>query len=176
MGLKTADGGWNPYLAGAMTGVLMILSVAFTGKYFGASTTMVRSAGMIEQQLAPEHVDQNAYFQKEKPIFDWLWLFVAGIFLGSLLSAIVSRDFKLEAVPPIWRERFGGSIVRRAGLALVGGFLAILGARLTDGCPSGHGLSGGLQLAVSGYISLICFFVGGLVVANLVYRKGARHE
>ena len=43
------DKGWNPYLAGALTGVVMILSVWFAGKYFGASTTFVRTAGMIEK-------------------------------------------------------------------------------------------------------------------------------
>ena len=46
------------------------------------------------------------------------------------------------------------------------------GARLADGCPSGHGLSGTLQLAASGYVALVCFFVGGLVVARLLYGQG----
>ena len=39
---------WSPYLAGALTGLVMILSVGISGKYFGVSTTFVRSAGMIE--------------------------------------------------------------------------------------------------------------------------------
>jgi hypothetical protein len=31
-------------------------------------------------------------------------------------------------------------------------------------------LSGTLQLAVSGFIALICFFIGGIIVARLVYK------
>jgi hypothetical protein len=30
-------------------------------------------------------------------------------------------------------------------------------------------LSGSLQLAVSGFIALICFFIGGMITARLVY-------
>ena len=48
------DKGWNPYLAGALTGVVMIFSVWFAGKYFGASTTFVRTAGMIEKVFGAE--------------------------------------------------------------------------------------------------------------------------
>ena len=172
---KTADGGWNPYLAGGLTGVLMLLSVVIAGKYFGASTTMVRAAGMIERQVVPEHVAENPYYQKNKPVVDWQWMFVGGVFIGALVTSVLFRDFKLESVPPIWRERFGRRILPRAGVAFLGGLVAIFGARLAGGCPSGHGLTGGLQLAASGYVALVSFFVGGLVVANLVYRKAARH-
>jgi hypothetical protein len=31
-------------------------------------------------------------------------------------------------------------------------------------------LSGTLQLAVSGFIALVCFFVGGIIVARLIYK------
>ncbi len=174
MNLKTPDGGWNPYFSGALVGLLMVLSVAIAGKYFGASTTMVRAAGMIEKQVAPENVETNDYFKKETPKFDWQWLFVVGIFVGALIAALAFKDFKMESVPPIWTEKFGTGVGLRAIIAFVGGFIAILGARLANGCPSGHGLSGGQQLAVSGYISLVCFFVGGLIVANLMYRGRAK--
>ena len=44
-----ADAGWSPYLAGALSGLVLVLSVLIAGKYFGASTSFVRSAGMIEE-------------------------------------------------------------------------------------------------------------------------------
>ena len=56
-------------------------------------------------------------------------------------------------------------------MAFVGGVVAMFGARLADGCPSGHGLSGTLQLAASGYVALVCFFIGGMVVARLLYGR-----
>ena len=48
MEMKKEHGGWNPYLAGALAGLVSIGSVWFTGKYFGASTTFVRGAGYVE--------------------------------------------------------------------------------------------------------------------------------
>jgi uncharacterized membrane protein YedE/YeeE len=43
------------------------------------------------------------------------------------------------------------------------------GARWAGGCTSGHGISGVLQLAVSGLISAACFFAGGIATAFLLY-------
>ena len=54
--------GWNPYLAGALTGLLLVFSVWFTGKYVGASTTFVRSAGLIEKVFNVERVANMEYF------------------------------------------------------------------------------------------------------------------
>ncbi|NLK19782.1 MAG: YeeE/YedE family protein, partial [Synergistaceae bacterium] len=31
--------GWNPYLLGGLSGLLMVWSLYYTGKYFGASTS-----------------------------------------------------------------------------------------------------------------------------------------
>ncbi|MDO9079772.1 MAG: YeeE/YedE family protein, partial [Desulfuromonadales bacterium] len=31
--------------------------------------------------------------------------------------------------------------------------------------------SGSLQLALSGFISLVCFFIGGMIVAYLIYGR-----
>jgi hypothetical protein len=159
----------NPYIAGALAGLLLVFSVFATGKYFGASTTYVRSAGMVELTLDPEHVAQNAYFGKEKPLVDWQWMFVAGIVVGSFGAAVATRTFKVQQVPSIWAGRFGPSPAKRYAGAFLGGALAMFGARLADGCPSGHGLSGSLQMALSGYVALVCFFVGGLIMARLLY-------
>ena len=38
---------WNPYLAGALAGVLLVLSVLIAGKFFGDSTTFARSASVV---------------------------------------------------------------------------------------------------------------------------------
>lgn len=48
----------------------------------------------------------------------------------------------------------------------------MIGARMADGCPSGHGLSGMMQMSVSSYVALAFFFGTGALVANLIYRKG----
>jgi uncharacterized membrane protein YedE/YeeE len=174
---KTDDGGWSPYLAGALVGLLAIASAYATtqwlGKtsYLGASTTFVRAAGLLEQTVAPNRVAANAYFIKEKVRVDWQFMLVLGIFLGALISSATDKSFKLESVPPTWEKRFGPSIGKRAVGAFLGGIVAMVGARMADGCPSGHGLSGMMQFSVSSIVALAMFFSAGVLVAALVYGR-----
>ncbi len=163
--------GWNPYLAGALAGLVAIASVALTGQFLGASTTFVRAAAAIEQEVAPERFEQSEYYQKTAPRMDWQAMLLVGLFLGALAASLTDRSFKAESVPPMWAQRFGHSILKRGVVAFIGGGVAMFGARLADGCPSGHGMSGLMQLSLSGFISLVSFFVGGLIVANLVYYR-----
>ena len=101
--------GWSPYLAGALSGLVSVGSVLVAGKYLGASTTFVRGAGMAEQLYAPDVVATLSYYLKEKPVFDWQFLFVCGIALGAYLAAQLSGDFKVQLVPDSWKARFGPS-------------------------------------------------------------------
>ena len=127
------DKSWSPYIAGALTGLLLIFSVWFTGKYIGASTTFVRSAGYIERIFDAERVSQLEYFKKEAPKIDWQFLFVVGIFFGALAASTTSRSFRWQAVPDLWKSRFGPSVPKRAVAAFIGGAIAMFGARLADG-------------------------------------------
>jgi hypothetical protein len=124
---------WSPYIAGACAGLVLVLSVWFTGKYFGASTSFVRSAGLIERIFSAERVSQMDYFVKTAPKIDWQWMFVVGIFIGSLAASRFSGTFKLQAVPDMWQDRFGSGITGRAIAAFLGGLVAMFGARLADG-------------------------------------------
>jgi len=124
---------WSPYLAGALSGLVSIGSVWFAGKYFGASTTFVRTAGLLEQVVVPERVAQMEYFLKEVPKVDWQSLFVVGIFAGALIASIGDASFRYQAVPPLWERRFGPSKLKRGIGAFLGGTIAMFGARLADG-------------------------------------------
>ena len=127
------DNVWSPYLAGALTGLVMILSVGISGKYFGASTTFVRSAGMIEKLFNAERVAQMDYFIKVAPKVDWQWVFVVGIFIGSLIASTTSGCFRWKALPDMWEARFGPSRIKRGIVAFLGGVIGMFGARLADG-------------------------------------------
>jgi uncharacterized membrane protein YedE/YeeE len=50
----------------------------------------------------------------------------------------------------------------------------MFGARLAGGCPSGHGLSGIIQLAGSGLIAMVYFFVGGIIMTQIIYSGGKK--
>jgi len=165
---------WSPYLAGALSGLVLVLSVLISGKFYGTSTTFVKTTGMIEKMFNAERVAAMEYFIKEAPAVDWQWMFVIGILIGSIIAAKVSGTFAWQPLPEMWQNCFGSSIVKRAIVAFTGGLIGMFGARLADGCPSGHGLSGSVQLAVSGFIALICFFIGGALVARMLYKGGDR--
>ena len=124
---------WSPYLAGALSGVVLILSVLIAGKYFGASTTFARSVGMIEQLFSAERVAGLDYFIKYVPKIDWQFMFVVGVLVGSLIASTTSDTFQWQAIPDMWMVRFGLSESKRAIVAFIGGAIAIFGARLAGG-------------------------------------------
>ena len=59
---------------------------------------------------------------------------------------------------------------KRLGLALVGGMIAGLGARIALGCTSGLGLSGSATLATAGFLFLIGFFATGAAFGLIMKR------
>ena len=124
---------WSPYVAGALAGVVLCLSVLVAGKYFGASTTYVRSAGFLEKSVVSDHVTNSSYFTKTKVKVDWQMLFVVGIILGSFGAARMSRDFSVTAVPPMWKEKFGADRKKRFVIAFLGGIIVLFGARMAGG-------------------------------------------
>lgn len=168
---------WRPYVAGALVGLLAIVSVFVSTKmlekpmYLGASTTFVRSAGLIEKIVANDHVKNNPYYQSKKVKIDWQFMLVIGILIGAFASSMLDKSFKMESVPPIWSDRFGNNWAVRAMGAFLGGIVAMFGARLAGGCPSGHGLSGLMQLSISGFIAMAGFFGAGIVVAHFLYKS-----
>jgi len=133
--MKNSDDGkyWSPYVAGACAGLVLVLSVWFAGKYFGASTSFVTSAGMIEKVFSESHVAQTDYFVKSPQKIDWQWMFVIGVLIGSLIASLSSGTFKSQHVPDMWREHFGSGFGKRGIVAFIGGTIAMFGARLADG-------------------------------------------
>ena len=101
-------------------------------------------------------------------------MYVIGIAIGAFIGSILSGNFKVQSVPDMWKDKFGPSSVKRGIVAFTGGAIGLIGARLAGGCPTGHGLSGLSQLAVSGYIALAFFVIGAVVTAKLLYADRRR--
>lgn len=160
---------WSPYFVGAGIGVLSWFSFLISRKPLACSTTFAKSSGMIEKIFRGDVVDSKPYYQKEKLEIDWQWMLVAGIIIGSMVSAMLSGDLKGQWVPLMWASSFGNNPVLRVAVAFLGGICLGFGARWADGCTSGHGISGTMQLAVSSWISAICFFIGGIVAAHFLF-------
>lgn len=73
-----------------------------------------------------------------------------GIFSGSLIGALVGRDWKLEGFSD------GYSMRRYMGVAILLGF----GPMLAGGCAVGAGVTGGAILALPAWLSLMGMSVG----------------
>lgn len=159
---------WSPYVVGVGIGILSWLAFLLSDKPLGVSTAYARTSGMIEQAFRGESVREKEYYQEYAPKIDWEWMLVAGLFAGALLSARLSGDFRLEMVPPLWEETFGHHPIARWVVSLAGGMILGIGARWADGCTSGHGISGTLQLVVSSWVAVGCFFIGGVATALLI--------
>lgn len=163
---------WNPYLVGVGIGVLSWAVFAVANKPLGVTTALAQCSGAVAQPvIGLEGLRSNAYWTKNLPQWDYGTLFLGGIFFGALASAWLSRDLRIELVPAVWRERFGDSPARRLAAAFVGGILTMYGARMADGCTSGNGLSGSLQLALSGWTFFLTMFASGLLTAWLMFGR-----
>ena len=161
---------WSPYVVGIGIGVLSWLTFLLSNKALGVSTAYVRTSGMLGRAVRGARIGKMAYFQKFPPKVDWEWMLVVGVVIGAFLSARTSGDFGWERVPPFWQQRIGESTAGRWLVALLGGIVMSIGARWAGGCTSGHGISGTLQLAVSSWLAVICFFIGGVVTAMIIYH------
>jgi len=172
---------WSPYVVGIGVGVLSWFAFAFADQPLGVSTAFEHSAALIEKAVVPRAEHTNAYFAEKaeagkSPKIGLGWMLVVGIFVGALLSSWLSGDRSREGVPALWRQRFGGNVPFRLAAAFFAGALMLFGARLADGCTSGHGISGSLQLAVSSWVFTAVFFATATVTALTLYgRKKSSH-
>ena len=167
-------GRWNPYLVGAGLGVLSWIVFAVVNTPLGISTQISSAASLCAAPvMGREAVAANAYWAKTPFKWDYPMLFLIGTFLGSLVSVVASRSFRLEVVPKAWSERFGSSSIKRLVAAFLGGVIIMFGARMAGGCTSGHGISGSLQLALSSWVFFLTLFAFGLLTAFLLFRKGS---
>jgi len=128
-------------------------------------------AGMIGKVFAKKHTESLKYYQDFKPKVDWEVMLLVGTVGGACLAAWLGGELTGEWLPAIWTARFGGeSLGLRLLVAFIGGGLMAFGARMAGGCTSGHGISGALQLSVGSWIAVVCFFLGGIATAFLMYR------
>ena len=167
---------WNPYLVGALIGLLSIFTFALVNKPLGMSTGLAQAAGACAVPfLGADQVAANTYWAKvAKPNWDYGTLFLVGTVIGAFLGAWLSGTFKLAIDSEVWTRSFGPSKAKRLISAFLGGIIILYGARLADGCTSGHGISGSLQLAVSGWLFFIVMFASGILTAKLLYGRSTQ--
>ncbi len=160
---------WSPYIAGIGIGILCCFAFLLSDKSIGCSTAYTRTSGMIERLFRGAKVNKKPYYQIYTPTIDWEWMLVLGIIIGSFISSVLSGLFNVQWIPSFWDATFGSNFSLRWIAALIGGILLGFGSRWAGGCTSGHGISGTLQLAVSGWVAFVCFFAGGVATAYIIF-------
>ena len=85
---------------------------------------------------------------------------VAGVFLGSLIAAIIAGEFRIQYVD--------GD--RDLVNAMVGGALMGIGGVFAFGCSIGNGLTGVSTLSLGSFIGWTAILTGGLVAARRRFR------
>lgn len=153
---------------GAALGLLnvAVTNIHLADRPIGASTSYPYVAGLLFD------LQNSIYFKSIATAGSWEMWFVLGGFIGSLCIAIYTKRFKMNIVPALWAQYKGKSSIKRLLYAFLGGFVLILGARIADGCASGHILSGNMEMAVSSFVFTICVALSYFAFTKFFYKKG----
>jgi uncharacterized protein len=176
---------WHWSVAGA--GIALTLALlTWMGRSFGVSMafkSMCAIAGAGKQ---------SAFFKMDIKQEYWRLAFVFGGLTGGIIAGLFLRSPEPVAISQATVEYlstigidypasddlgmgfvptslFNFTSIKGLILALVGGFLVGFGARYGDGCTSGHAISGLAHLQLPSLITVIGFFIGGLLMTHLLF-------
>lgn len=166
---------YKTYLWGIVMGLVVIFAFG-SARPVGTATVYEKVVGNFIEFFNPEYVYRTVhYYESAAPVAEWETMFVIGLvvsgFLAKLLFKKSTVSEKEKYVPAMWSEKFGSNRKKRYFISFIGGILLLFGARLANGCTSGHFISGGSQLALSAYIFAASMFITGILTATMIYRK-----
>ncbi len=160
----------NPYIAGVILGVVIILAFVITGQGVGASGAVKDATSTVVINVAHDYAADADYYHKaaekeSSPMKTWLVFEIMGVIFGGVISGAMSGRLKLKVERPNHV-----SSRKRIIFAILGGILFGIGSQLARGCASGAGLSGMAVLSLSGFIAAFAMFGGGFLFAPF-FRK-----
>ncbi|CAN1509076.1 COG2391 Predicted transporter component [Burkholderiaceae bacterium] len=142
--------GWQHYLLGGMTiGAGVALLYLFNGWVGGMSTVFSSTWSFVSRR---------SFFQQARLVDSrhWRLVYAAGVVLGALVWRFALNDGQAQTTSvPVWQ-------------LLLGGFLVGYGARLGNGCTSGHGICGLGALQLPSLGAVLTFMATAFLTANLL--------
>ena len=161
----------NPFLAGVLLGLLLLLTIFITGRGLGASGAVKSAVIEIEKTVATSHTQNTAFFKEydathgDSPLKSFLVFEILGALIGAFISGIISNrlKFTLEKGDKITSKM-------RIAMAILGGALFGFGAQLGRGCTSGAALSGMGVFSTGGILTMFAIF-GGAYAFAYFFRK-----
>jgi formate dehydrogenase gamma subunit len=161
---------WPPYAAGFGLGLTLLLTFVIMGQGLGASGGMTRWVAAIVSLSVPGYAASSPYWSNyaqpgQSVLFDFLVFELIGVAFGAFISGWLAGRlrFAVDRGPHISNRT-------RYALALGGGILTGIGARLARGCTSGLALSGGAVLSVGAFVFMISVFSAGFIGAYFLRR------
>lgn len=124
----------------------------------------------------------NAYYDKSegklaksiKNPLNYDLIFVLSIpvggYLGYLLFSRKKKNEEDNNVESCVLDDNKKGFIRKYVPSFIGGFLLLYGARMADGCTSGHMMSGMMQGSISGYVFAISVFATAIPTAIIVKK------
>lgn len=142
-----------PYVMG---GIIIGLGVSFIYVLTGIHATQ---SSFFSTTLS--YLVKIPYFQQKSYLESRVWriIFAMGVILGAFIYIVLSPEGFFTTSVQWWR------------LAL-GGFLVGFGTRLSQGCTSGHGISGLASLSTTSLYAVITFIAVGILFAFAVQAIG----
>jgi hypothetical protein len=148
----------NPYLGGALLGLVLVAAFWVSGRGLGASGASKSAIVSVIKTVAPTHTENTAFYKDylashPNPLKEWLVFQMLGVIVGGFISgAIAGRlKFKVEKSPKITNKT-------RIIFAVIGGIFFGFGSQLGRGCTSGSALTGMAVLSLSGFLSMAAIF------------------
>lgn len=190
----------NKWIKGALLlGISFFLAI-FIVKPIGVSTQFSVLSGIIHSTIDKDiivedsnresgYISTNAYYDKSegklaksiKNPINYDFIFVLAIPLGGYLGYLALKKKGLQKKEDSNNSILQESVekceiqnnkcfIKKYGPSFLGGFLLLFGARMADGCTSGHMMSGMMQGSVSGYVFAASVFASAIPTA-LVIKK-----
>jgi uncharacterized membrane protein YedE/YeeE len=159
---------WSPYLAGVGIGLTLLASFVIAGQGLGASRAFTVVAGTALKEVSPVYTSTLSYLSRYlelSPLRDWTVVEVSGVLIGAFVGVLLSRGFRLRM-----DKAYSMSIGIRVLTAFGGGAIIGFASRLARGCTSGVALTGGSQLALSGWVFVVAMFMSGFLFAAMFRR------
>jgi MFS family permease len=156
--------GWGfwKWAGGIGTGLMVALAWAGTYQVMSNSFEPVQIQGLTFSGPSAEWL-MRVLSEPGEPWTFGLGL-MPGVFLGSLMGALVGGDWKLEG--------FGGGYTMPR--YIIGAVLMGFGSMLAGGCAVGAGMTGGAIFAVTAWLTLLGMWVGGGLADRVLDRPQPR--
>lgn len=173
---------WPWYVGGPLLGLMVPILLFVGNRHFGISSSFRHICAAILPKRRPEYFN---YRWKDNA---WNLFLIAGTVVGGVVAALFLGGTHTPDLSGKAQSMFASwGIGRAAGLmpAAVygvghfftlkslliiggGGFLIGFGARYGNGCTAGHAIMGLSLLDFGSLVAVVGFFVGGLLVSNLL--------